>query len=81
MKYGNYTAGACEIFEHGEVEDYTIIVLRRGGLIGEDARAESRSSDTFDVLVLEDEEVKAPTGEAIPTTAVAAEALEITTSM
>jgi len=70
MKYGN-PADDCEVFEHGEVEDYTIVILSEDGL--RDTRiSESRSNDTYEVVVLEDAEVAAPTGEVLPSLAVEA---------
>ena len=69
MKYGDY-ATPCEIFEDGEVEDYTIILSSYGLRT---TTAGSRSSETFDVEVLEDADLAAPTGAALPTAVAASE--------
>ena len=69
MKYGGY-ATPCEIFADGEVEDYTINLSSYGLRTTE---AGSRSSETFVVEVLEDVDVLAPTGEALPTAVTATE--------
>ena len=69
MKYGDY-ATPCEIFEDGEVEDYTIILSSYGLRT---TTASSRSSETFEVEVLEDADLPTPTGEALPTAIAATE--------
>ena len=64
MKYGGYPS-TCDTFKHGEVEDYTIIIPGNG--LRDERVAESRSGETFEVIVLEDNDVLAPTGEELPT--------------